>query len=201
MALPISWRHHGHRTTDDRFGRYGHCAQCGGELLRVILAPRRSFPDDGPFAHHIYSLTPLCGQCATPEELAYASHSMSCPGCSISMQISPRDAMMTKWPACSDRCYQRAWRQSRRMKQRACEVCRATFSTARTDTRFCSGACRQWAFRLRRRATGPSERVKLLTFEPAEVTRAEEASGRSAAHEPQGEPWSNAYRPPRATRA
>lgn len=150
MALSIDWRrHHGPRTSQDRYGIYGHCAQCGTELLRLILAPRRRFPDDGPFAGHFYSLTPLCGQCATPEDMAYARTAMICPGCGIPMHISPRDAMTTRWPACSDRCYQRAWRRSRRIKTLTCTVCRIDFQATRTDARFCSSACRQHQHRLR----------------------------------------------------
>ena len=131
----------------------------------MILAQDPEF-----YAHwgHHGLLTPLCGQCASPEELAYAHATGECPGCGIAMCFSPRDAYATRWVACSTRCYQRAWRRSRRVKQRTCEVCQTTFSTARTDARFCSGVCRQWAFRLRRRATGPSDRVKLLTWEPVE---------------------------------
>jgi len=160
MALRIDWRHHGHRTEHDLFGRYGHCAQCGGELLRVILAPRRSFPDDGPYAHYFYSLTPLCGQCATPEDMAYASLTKDCPGCGMPMHYSSRDAMTTKWVACSDRCYQRAWRASRRKAKTAtCVVCETVFNPPRSDARYCSNACRQWQHRLRR-ASRPQEEAK-----------------------------------------
>jgi hypothetical protein len=40
MPPTIHWqRHGGQPTNDDRWARYGHCARCHEELLRVILAP------------------------------------------------------------------------------------------------------------------------------------------------------------------
>ena len=117
-----------YRKGDDR------CGRCGCELLRVILVPNPEF-------HH--HLLPLCGQCATPEELAYADTTGDCPGCGIPMQFSRRDGYTTRWVACSTRCYHRAWRSSHRMKTRTCEVCRRGFQSTRRDARFCSSACRQ----------------------------------------------------------
>ena len=113
------------------------CARCGGELLRVILAP-------DPNRHF---LTPLCGQCATPEEMAYADAGGDCPGCGIAMRFSTRDAWTTRWVTCSTRCYQRAWRRSRRIKMRLCEVCGRGFQSSRKDARLCSSACRQKRYR------------------------------------------------------
>lgn len=148
MALRIGWRTHGGSYSNhDRWGRYGHCAKCGGELLRVILAPDRDIRAIPGWRW----LTPLCGQCATPEDIAYASEQMDCPGCGLPMHISPHDAMMTKWPACSDRCYQRAWRAARRKTNRAmtCEICETAFQPKRAEARYCSNACRQRAYRQR----------------------------------------------------
>jgi hypothetical protein len=128
----------------DRNYRKGpnRCARCGEELLRVILAP------DPEVRWHW--LLPLCGQCATPEDMTYASTSGACPGCGMALSYSPRDAMTTRWFACSDRCYQRAWRASRRqVKTATCLVCKTVFHPPRSDARYCSNACRQWQHRLR----------------------------------------------------
>ena len=135
----------------------GHCARCSGELLRVIIV-RTPHGDGGPGAH--MHLKPLCGQCATPHETAYADTTAACPGCGIMMNFSRRDAYTTRWIACSTRCYQRAWRSSHRIKTRTCEVCRTEFPSPRKDARFCSGACRQWQYRLRRKGS-PAAQFRL----------------------------------------
>jgi ssDNA-binding Zn-finger/Zn-ribbon topoisomerase 1 len=131
----------------------GRCARCGGELLRVILAPD---PDCR------FHLTPLCGQCATPKEKAYAHVGGECPGCGIAMRFSHRDAWRTRWVTCSTRCYQRAWRRSRRIKLRACEGCHREFQSSRKDARFCSNACRQMQYRARLAQNDPdAQRAEL----------------------------------------
>jgi hypothetical protein len=118
----------------------GGCWRCGSELLRVIIVPN---PD---FRRYLIA---LCGQCATPDELAYVNATADCPGCGIAMSFSSLDAYTTRWVACSTRCYQRAWRRSRRMKATLCAMCRRPFQSPRTDARFCSPACRQRAYRER----------------------------------------------------
>jgi hypothetical protein len=119
------------------------CARCGSELLRVILAADLEIRS----RLNWHWLTPLCGQCATFEEAAYASATGECPGCGIAMSYSPRDAMSTKWFACSERCYQRAWRRLRRIKTCTCDVCQSVFHSPRADARYCSNACRQRQYR------------------------------------------------------
>jgi hypothetical protein len=116
------------------------CARCGNQLLRVILAP------DPDFHRH---LLPLCGQCATPQESTYADTTGECPGCGMAMRFNRLDGFTTRWVTCSTRCYQRAWRKSRRIKARICGVCRFEFQSPRKDARFCSNACRQWHYRAR----------------------------------------------------
>ena len=60
---------------DDEAG----CARCGGELLRVTIVPNLEFTPH---------LLALCGQCATPDEVAYADSEGKCPGCGIAMRFS-----------------------------------------------------------------------------------------------------------------
>ena len=55
-----------------------------------------------------------------------------------------------RWHVCSSRCYQRALRKDKRSFMN-CEVCKKTFHPARAGARFCSNACRQWAYRQRKR--------------------------------------------------
>ena len=51
---------------------------------------------------------------------------------------------------CSDRCLQKV-KKTERIARRAftCATCGAAFQPARTDSRYCSGACRQKAYRAR----------------------------------------------------
>jgi hypothetical protein len=41
-------------------------------------------------------------------------------------------------------------RKRRRRSLNTCAVCQLEFTSARRDARFCSDACRQWAYRARR---------------------------------------------------
>ena len=50
---------------------------------------------------------------------------------------------------CCNACLRRAVRKKRRIKDLTCTVCKEEFATARKDAKYCSGACRQWAYRLR----------------------------------------------------
>jgi hypothetical protein len=51
-----------------------------------------------------------------------------------------------------DACYERRRRKLHRHKQRTCAVCGVGFTTTRSDSRFCSNACRQAAHRKRGKA-------------------------------------------------
>ena len=58
---------------------------------------------------------------------------------------------MLHYKVCSDRCAQR-WRRRRQAARQplaTCETCKTEFQPTRQDARFCSNACRQWAYRLR----------------------------------------------------
>jgi predicted nucleic acid-binding Zn ribbon protein len=61
------------------------------------------------------------------------------------------------WQICSRRCYQRTLRKRhRREKSRCCKVCKKRLEPTRKDARFCSNACRQFAYRARQRP-GPNK--------------------------------------------
>lgn len=55
---------------------------------------------------------------------------------------------------------------------RACEVCAGPLVQLRSHARFCSNACRQEAYRRRKRGTIPTESVRGLTFETRQLLRA-----------------------------
>ncbi len=76
-----------------------------------------------------------------------------CPECGRWMYLNlyfHRD-LRPRREFCSARCYQRARRrQARGVVKKVCEVCGSTFHPARHYARYCSGACRQRAYRERR---------------------------------------------------
>jgi hypothetical protein len=73
-----------------------------------------------------------------------------CNGCGEPI-LNPSEGVFA-WQVCSKRCYQRALRKRhRREKWRNCKTCKRHFVPSRNDARFCSNACRQWAYRARRR--------------------------------------------------
>lgn len=85
----------------------------------------------------------------------------TCRGCDE--PISNPDHRRFQWEVCSHRCYLRVYRKHRRRygstidwKARhgdwpKCEVCDSPIEEKRSDTRFCSNTCRQWAYRQRKR--------------------------------------------------
>ena len=73
-----------------------------------------------------------------------------CQGCGEPI-MTPTEGVFC-WQVCSKRCYQRALRKRhRRENWRCCKVCKDRFEPTRKDARFCSNACRQFAYRARRR--------------------------------------------------
>ena len=129
-----------------RIGTIAGCGRCGAELLRVVMVPNPEFRPH---------LITLCRQCATPEEVAHADAARTCPGCGIPMRLNSRTASTTRWVmTCSTRCYQRAWRASRRVKRIVrCEICWSEFQPVHADARYCSAACKQRAYRQRQTVT------------------------------------------------
>jgi hypothetical protein len=104
-----------------------HCHICGNEIACGELC-RREWSRSGNRCRWA---------CARPiEGGGYALHGMG--------------HLATYW--CTEACRWRAYRASRRLKQRECASCGKSFTTSRTDARFCSGACRVRARRQRARA-------------------------------------------------
>jgi hypothetical protein len=75
---------------------------------------------------------------------------------------------------CGHSCYQRAWRLSRRLKQRTCEVCATVFTTTRRDARFCSNVCRQKAHRKTSLRNDAAEPVHASEIGPRSHQRVEQ---------------------------
>ena len=112
--------------------------------------------DDFP----IYSekKVPVCEICVTDQERERQHYKVTCKGCgrllSFPLQRLGRVASLNGGGhrtarTCSNACFRRALRKRRRPKGHVCAVCREEFTSARKDAKFCSSACRQWAYRLR----------------------------------------------------
>ena len=133
--------------------RRGHCTRCAQTLApdetgfmvwdRVAWGVFRD--KDVCLGAHARWVA-VCRDCMSPDEAAETRTKMTCPGCGLTLSI-PEEYEIK---ACSSACAQRAVRKLRRPKQHFCEVCKVEFTSARRDARFCSDACRQWAYRRRR---------------------------------------------------
>ena len=83
----------------------------------------------------------------------------TCRGCGEPISISSHPRF--QYEVCSRRCYQRYYRKHRREHGSmidwkhhdwpSCEVCDQEIRGRRKDVKFCSSACRQWAYRQRNR--------------------------------------------------
>lgn len=130
------------------------CGRCGRHLepqepvslLRVSL---------GPWGSH-RRMTPVCASCFTPQSDTIRRFvTRPCEGCG--RPVSSYSRVRRHW-TCSERCERRAYEQRRHPQagawQRTCAVCGTAFVAARSDSRTCSHACRQRAYRAARR--GPA---------------------------------------------
>lgn len=126
-----------------------HCTRCHKPFnSRLMFMVRecvawKTFSNE--FAVTNTEIVPVCGGGATTAESAQATRQATCKGCNAPMLTPP------SWQKdiCSSRCEQRAHRARRRTPSRPCAVCKIEFVPKRSDAKFCSGACRQWAYRLR----------------------------------------------------
>ncbi len=99
---------------------------------------------------------PVCAECLSADEQKWSWRERDCRGCERQMSIpSSRSSLPYEKRAipcvCSSRCYQRIRRKERREWLRyPCKMCGKAFKPARADARYCSSACRQWAYRRRK---------------------------------------------------
>jgi endogenous inhibitor of DNA gyrase (YacG/DUF329 family) len=91
-------------------------------------------------------------------------HTIQCPGCGEPINTI-RNPRHQHWQFCSNRCYQRDYRKHRRGQDsvvqwkvgrpHCCAVCEKLLDKygeqhKRKGAVYCSGKCRQWAYRRRR---------------------------------------------------
>jgi hypothetical protein len=135
------------------------CGKCGRSLgvsehvwLRQLFA--RWYM--GGEAHQPY--TPTCAICAGPDRENRYHFRAPRPCATCERPVSyPSTARIWRWAFCSERCKwtRRNCHRSQRLaaaRIRTCSVCGERFEPSRSDAAACSPACRQKAYRQRRRA-------------------------------------------------
>ncbi len=96
----------------------------------------------------------VCTHCATDQEISrHAAYGLidRCLNCQrkIRVAVCGHKGGCPKRPFCDNACYRQHFRKKRRSKNMFCTVCNIGFAASRKDARFCSDACRQWAYRRR----------------------------------------------------
>jgi hypothetical protein len=136
--------------------RHGHCTRCERALTATAVMVQAALADfwidngDGtssPFGYRT-RWAAVCEGCASPAEAAEAALTTSCSGCGLPLATT-RNRSGRIVTVCSRACEQRIARKAKRLKKPCCCVCKVRFTSARRDARYCSSACRQWAYRLR----------------------------------------------------
>jgi hypothetical protein len=122
-----------HSATQPYLGEYRrllpHCESCGREQWEDVSDDDRRYFSRYQLREETRPYEGGCGREVT--NTTYASR---------------------RWvTACSERCSAKALRRMRREHRRAtCETCGETFTPTRSDSRYCSPACRQKAYRERK---------------------------------------------------
>jgi hypothetical protein len=135
------------------FKNAGHCTRCGEPFITdtsvYMVREEVAWAVYGDTAFTQQETVPVCAGCATVKEQAHAVVSLECQGCRQRMLAYDSFQRIV---ICSDRCAQRLRRKLRRENRepQTCSICKLSFQPKRSDARFCSNACRQWAYRLRR---------------------------------------------------
>jgi hypothetical protein len=143
----------------------GRCTRCHYALGDHAYMVREKtwvddvrYPDDSVIVVYNSRLVPVCDVCVTDDELDHVKQKVTCRGCGRCLSVpgwrtSRVNRLMGVGRAvraeCNNACFRRALRKKRRVKDLTCTVCKEEFTSARKDAKYCSGACRQWAYRLR----------------------------------------------------
>ena len=126
------------------------CADCGEEIEGVVYR----FPK--PRGGGGWALAARCRGCAVIpgrwQPLAVTP--VACAGCGRPVATT-HPQLFRAGVVCQPGCIARARDRRRRAARadRSCASCGALFSPGRSDARYCSPACRQRAYLLRRRST------------------------------------------------
>ena len=136
-----------------RVEQQGYCLRCAGPHGTTAIVVNDEiafglFADGENCLGHERRWTAVCEDCVMPAEAAEDRMRIQCAGCGLDLSV-PHLYGQPSAKVCSRACLHRALRKSKRPKQRVCGTCKTPFISSRRDARFCSAACRQWAYRLR----------------------------------------------------
>jgi len=140
------------------FKRAGHCTRChtafGANATVYMVMEHVVYALIGPPGDELavgqHQTVPVCEKCLTVREQPHSGvrfETMTCGGCGCRMAFDSK----LRVSACSERCAQRIrrGRKQRMGTDRTCQ-CGKAFTPARSDSLFCSVACKQRAYRRRR---------------------------------------------------
>jgi hypothetical protein len=143
----------------------GHCTRCRKPfaadapafMVRELVGYGLIGSEEKGYAYlgSEWATVPVCEPCGTVKEQADAGqHGQKetvCKSCGIRM-IHCDWSYYRRHNVCTPRCAQRVRRRARREQrpEQTCTVCKTMFQPKRADAKFCSSACRQWAYRLRK---------------------------------------------------
>jgi hypothetical protein len=143
------------------------CASCGRALSAGAPIWRQDLSlGPGIFGRWRYTVAPVCEQCCSE----YTDFRLPCPceGCGRPVH-QQADARFRYHLFCCEKCEQAARATAARQRRsdargtRSCETCGETFEPTRADSRFCSSACRQRAYRNRKTVTGNESERRLAS--------------------------------------
>ncbi len=144
----------------------GNCGKVLGDSEHVTLCSW------GGFTHRGRAL--ICDACMSSSEINHATEfrrpagawyseryipgiEMECFVCNRPICVTPHRAQRDR--CCSDRCYalrEKVRQRRHKQKQSTCGTCLEQFSPTRTDSKYCSPACRQKSYRRRTTAQTPA---------------------------------------------
>jgi hypothetical protein len=155
---PDTWRRVNIRNAAEN-GR--HCAECNNEFApgEPVWRFRKMV---GRFFGFCYSFAPHCERCASGD-YHHFEKPRPCAGCN-----RPVHSTTPRWQSASVICCEDCGHKARAIRNRAaraerrgtrdCECCRKMFTPSRSDSRFCSVACKQRAYRQRVTDSKPRSR-------------------------------------------
>ncbi len=140
-----------------RSGRGELCFKCGRDFDATEPIYRDRVGGYVMFSYS-YRIVSYCKSCAPPETPWSYREQAPCDVCGRDVH-SPYQQTYRKHVFCSDKCNQKFWINYQRQKrheerkiscQKNCGICDKPFTAPRSDTKYCSAACKQKAYRVRR---------------------------------------------------
>jgi hypothetical protein len=130
------------------------CGSCGRDLDQHATVWRAQVCVGAHGDNPVYWMTILCRACRPSSREWHHPH--TCDTCGRAVVVEVRGSRSRRHVFCCERCASR-WhneqrnQRARQARERTCPICGRAFVGSRRDASTCSPACRQKAFRLRRK--------------------------------------------------